>query len=159
MNQSNDVKTSGGITEIAFSFAGNKNDKLYWGGSIGVPILNYERVNVYTESDSSSNRRNYFKSATLTEWYQSKGVGLNLKLGLIFKPVDNIRVGAAIHTPTIYGMKDTYDATMETDLENYNTPSSVNVTTLNNGVIPQYNYDQSSPWRSRKCILCIQGNS
>lgn len=147
LNQNNDVKTSGGITEIAFSFAGNKNDKFYWGASVGLPILNYERTSILTETDAGTNSQNYFKSSTLTERFTSKGIGLNLKIGLIFKPVDNIRLGAAIHSPTIYGLKDTYDATMETDLENYNAPTSVNVATLNNGGIPQYNYDQNSPWR------------
>jgi hypothetical protein len=147
LNQQNDISTKGGITEIAFSFAGNRNDKFYWGASIGLPILNYERTSVLTETDAGSNAKNYFKSATLTERYTSKGIGLNLKLGLIFKPIENIRVGAAIHSPTIFGVKDTYDATLTTDLENYNAASTVNVSTLNNGVIPQYNYDQNTPWR------------
>lgn len=147
LNQQNDVVTKGGLTEIAFSFAGNKNDKVYWGASVGLPILNYERVSTLTETDATSNTSNYFKSATLKEWYTSKGIGLNLKVGLIFKPVESIRIGASIHTPTIYGVKDTYDAVMETDMENYNAASSVDVSTLNNGQIPRYNYDQTTPWR------------
>ncbi len=34
--QQRSVETSGGITEIAFDFASNKNDKVYIGGSIGL---------------------------------------------------------------------------------------------------------------------------
>ncbi|KIC93441.1 OmpP1/FadL family transporter [Flavihumibacter solisilvae] len=147
LNQSNTIETSGGITEVAISFAGNSNDKFYFGGSLGVPILNYERNSVYTETDATNQSNNYFNSATLRERYTSKGVGVNLKLGAIFKPVNFIRVGAAIHTPTLYGLKDSYDATMETDLDNYNEPTSVTIRELNDGYIPEYKYDLTSPWR------------
>jgi hypothetical protein len=147
LNQSHQISTSGGVTEVAVSFAGSSNDKFYWGGSLGIPILNYESNSTLTETDESGNNRNYFKTATLRERYTSKGVGLNLKLGMIFKPVDDLRLGVAIHTPTLYGLTDTYDASMETDLENYNTPSSVDVSTLNEGRIPDYKYDLTSPWR------------
>jgi len=147
LNQSNTIETSGGITEVAISFAGNSNDKFYFGGSLGVPILNYERNSVYTETDATNQSNNYFNSATLRERYTSKGVGVNLKLGAIFKPVNFIRVGAAIHTPTLYGLKDSYDATMETDLDNYNEPTSVTIRELNDGYTPEYKYDLTSPWR------------
>lgn len=147
LNQYNNIETKGGITEVAISFGGNTRDKFYWGASLGIPIVNYERNSTLTETDATANNKNYFHSATLKEYYSSKGVGMNLKMGIIFKPVNNIRLGLALHTPTLYGFKDTYDATMETDLENYNTATSVNVGTLNNGYLPTYKYDYTSPWR------------
>ena len=51
-------------------------DKLYIGGSIGVPIVNYERKSILTEADISGNNDNNFDYATYTEnlvqraWYQ-----------------------------------------------------------------------------------------
>lgn len=147
LNQENYIETKGGITELAISFAGSNKDKLFWGLSLGVPIVNYERSSVLTESDASDNAQNYFDYTTLRESYTSKGFGLNLKMGLIFRPVESVRLGAAIHTPTIYGLKDTYDATLETALENYNQPTSVNVKTLNEGILPEYRYDMTSPWK------------
>ncbi|MBZ5856658.1 OmpP1/FadL family transporter [Flavihumibacter profundi] len=147
LNQANNIETKGGVTEIAISYGGNHNDKFYWGASLGIPILNYERNSTLTETDASSNDRNYFKSGTLHEFSTTKGVGMNLKLGIIFKPVDNIRVGLALHTPTIYGLQETYDATMETKLENYNEPTAVNVSTLNSNTLPVYKYDYTSPWK------------
>lgn len=32
------------------------------------------------------------------------GVGTNLKFGVIYRPIPEIRLGAAIHTPTWYNM-------------------------------------------------------
>lgn len=147
LNQRNEIETSGGITELAVSFAGNSNDKFYWGVSLGVPILNYKRTSTFTESDASDNSRSYFKTASLREYYKSQGIGLNLKLGLIYKPVNSLRLGLALHTPTLYGIKETYDASMSTDLENYNLPASVDVQDLNDGYTPEYRYDLMSPWR------------
>ncbi|RYY60849.1 MAG: hypothetical protein EOO05_08495 [Chitinophagaceae bacterium] len=36
LNQSHTIETSGGITELALGFAGNRSDKFYIGGSIGI---------------------------------------------------------------------------------------------------------------------------
>lgn len=147
LNQENYIETSGGINELAFSFAGSSRQKIFWGVSLGIPILNYEKRVTYTESDATNNTRNYFNEAVLRERFTSKGVGLNLKLGMLFRPIESVRLGAAVHTPTLYGIKETYDADLYADLENYNTPSTVNVQTLNDGFIPEYRYDLTSPWK------------
>ncbi len=147
LNQTNNISTSGGVTEIAVSFAGNNKDKFYWGVSLGIPILNYERNSVLTETDAGNNADSYFHTAELREYYRTKGVGLNLKLGLILKPVNSLRLGLAMHTPTWYGLKETYDASMYTDLENYNSPSQVDVSAFTEGYMPQYRYDLLSPWK------------
>lgn len=147
LNQENRIETRGGITELAFTIAGGSNDKFYYGGGIGLPIVNYERNSVLTETDASDAGNNYFNRAELQERFTSKGFGLNLKGGVIFKPVEKLRLGFAFHTPTLYALKDTYDATLDTDLENYNGESSVNVSQLYDGYLPEYEYDLSSPWR------------
>jgi hypothetical protein len=147
LEQENRIETKGGITEIAFGFGTNKNDKLYFGGSLGIPIVNYESRKVFTERDISGNNNSDFNYSTLDETYTSKGVGVNLKLGMIFKPVDNLRLGLAVHTPSIYGLTDTYDGTMKTNTENYAMADSVNSKFFNNGDISKYEYDLTSPWR------------
>lgn len=147
LNQQNYIETKGGITEVAISFAGSSKEKIYWGVSLGVPVVNYERQSTLSESDASGNTENYFNEATLRETYSSRGVGLNLKLGLMARPTASTRFGAAIHTPTIYSIRETYDAEMFTDLEDFNLPTSVDVRTLNEGFPPEYRYDLTSPWR------------
>jgi len=147
LEQENSIETKGGITEIAFGFGTNKNDKLYFGGSLGIPIVNYESRKIFTERDISGNNNSDFSSSTLDETYKSKGVGLNLKLGMIFKPVDNLRLGLAVHTPSIYGLTDTYDATMSTNTENYANADTVSSKFFNNGETSEFEYDLTSPWR------------
>ncbi len=147
LRQRNDIETSGGITEIALSYGGNSNDRFYWGFTFGLPIYNYERNSTFTESDESGNQKNYFNTASLQERYHARGIGMNLKMGMIYKPVTSVRLGLALHTPTLYGIRESYDAVMHTDLENYNAPASVTVSDLNNGYSPMYRYDMVTPWR------------
>ncbi len=70
--QEKDIQTKGGITEIAFGYAANMDDKIYIGGSLGIPIVNYERTSTFTERDISGDEDNDFNYATYRENYSSK---------------------------------------------------------------------------------------
>jgi long-subunit fatty acid transport protein len=50
---------------------------------------------------------------------KTTGFGVNAKLGLIFKPVEKLRLGLAFHSPTISGMTDTYFASLVANTEKY----------------------------------------
>ncbi|MEP6727843.1 MAG: hypothetical protein ABJC98_18615, partial [Bacteroidota bacterium] len=150
VNQQHSIETKGGITEIAIGLAAARMDKLYLGGSLGIPIVNYEKNSVFTETDATGDVNNNFEHSTLTEKFTSKGIGLNLKLGAIYKVAEQLRLGLAVHTPTIYGLKDTYYASMTTNTENYIHPGNSTLTassdqTLN--INPDIKYDLNSPWR------------
>lgn len=151
--QEKDIETRGGITEIAFGYAANMEDKLYVGGSVGIPIVNYERTSIFTESDLSGNNDNDFNYFTYRERYRSQGVGFNGKLGLIYKPVNQVRAGVAIHTPTVYSLTERTTGRMETDLEQFFSDGLLGVAdedtiySANNFNIPEYSYDFYSPWR------------
>lgn len=150
VNQQNTIETSGGITEIALGFAATHTDKFYLGGSLGIPIVNYTKNSVFTETDATGDANSNFEHSTLTEKYTTQGVGVNLKIGAIYKPVDQLRLGLAIHTPTMYGLKDTYYASMTTNTENYvhNGNSTITATSDQTlGLSPQYKYDLNSPWK------------
>ncbi|MEJ7767824.1 MAG: hypothetical protein WKF89_08430 [Chitinophagaceae bacterium] len=148
--QQNYLQTKGGITEIALGLAGNMNDKFFFGGSIGIPIVNYEKTSTFTERDLSGNINNNFDYSTLRETYTTKGIGLNAKAGIIFKPVEDVRLGLSLHSPTIYGLQDTYSGNMATETENY-PPSpglvEVNSATVSGNELSQYKYDLISPWK------------
>ncbi|MEO8406125.1 MAG: aromatic hydrocarbon degradation protein [Chitinophagaceae bacterium] len=150
VNQSNRIETTGGITELALGYAANMDDKLYIGGSLGIPIVKYGKVSTFREEDATENIDNDFNYYELTEKYTTKGAGINFKLGMILKPAEFLRFGLAVHSPTWYSLTDTYSATMVADLDQfrYNPgPTSVTSTQLNGGVIPAYKYEIVSPWR------------
>ncbi|RYY67067.1 MAG: hypothetical protein EOO13_15015 [Chitinophagaceae bacterium] len=109
--------TSGGMYELAISGAFNKNDQWYFGGSIGIPVINYKSNTEFTESDTSSNAMNGFKSFTYNDEFRTIGAGVNLKLGIIYRPEEHLRFGLAVHTPSVIMQRDEHTASLRTNLE------------------------------------------
>ncbi|MEO6637218.1 MAG: aromatic hydrocarbon degradation protein, partial [Ginsengibacter sp.] len=82
-------------------------------------FLNYNRDATYRESDLSGDPNNNFNYFESKETLQTKGVGVNARLGVIYKPTSDVRLGLAIHTPTFYNITDKYTTEIITDLEGY----------------------------------------
>ncbi|MEO7922971.1 MAG: aromatic hydrocarbon degradation protein [Chitinophagaceae bacterium] len=117
--QENKITNKGGITELALAFAGNKHDKFLFGWTLGIPFLHYEKEATFTEADASSNATNKFDFASITENLTTSGVGVNLKMGFIYKPVEYVRLGLAVHTPSFYRLTDQYNASVTANTESY----------------------------------------
>lgn len=147
--QQNTLQTSGGMYEVALGYAVNKNDKLLIGGSIGVPIVNYNSTSTFRESDTSGNTNNNFGYFTYTDHFSTKGVGLNLKLGIIFKPSEFLRLGFAVHTPSyMFTVKDKRNVDLEVNSENYKGVRSVSSELFTNDVPGESSYTLSTPWKA-----------
>lgn len=117
--QENQLKSSGGITELALAAAGNMNDKFYFGATLGIPFLRYEKESSFTEADATDDFNNRFDFATISENLTTSGVGLNLKLGAIYSPVQHVRLGIAVHTPSFFRLTDKYNTSITTNTENF----------------------------------------
>ena len=149
LQQEKTVKTSGGITELAVGYAANMDDKIYVGGSVGIPFVSYERNTTYRESDPSGNNNNNFNFFELKDRIKTTGVGVNAKLGIIFKPQEQVRLGVTVHTPTYYSLSDQQNSSLTTDTEGYNgkeTVESSKFTANNNAGISDYLL--FSPWKA-----------
>lgn len=149
-------KTTGGITEVALGIAHNYEDKWFFGGTIGIPIVNLHSNTYYKESDTSSNKANSFNQFEYTDDYTTKGAGVNLKLGVIYRPKEYIRLGLAIHTPTIMVLTDTRTTSLTTQLERpywgsrYSTDTTITVSskTFTDGQPGQSKYFQNTPFKA-----------
>ena len=147
--QEKTIETTGGIYELGMSYAYNNKDKWMFGVGVGIPIINYKNTTTFTETDTSGNTNNNFGSFTHTDSYKTTGAGLNLKLGVIYRPQEYIRLGLAIHTPTyLFQLKDTRSTNLETNTENYNgvASASSNIFTLNNQP-GESKYSMLTPWK------------
>jgi hypothetical protein len=149
VNQEQTITTAGGMTEVGFAMSANMSDKFYFGGSLNWSVLKYERTSFYKESDATTNARNNFNYFSVEDFLSTTGIGVNLKLGMIFKPVEQVRIGLAFHTPTFYNMEDRYATTLTTDLEGYagagtQTQSSRD---FNNGLDGEFAYNLNNPLR------------
>lgn len=145
--QENTIDTRGGIHEITFGLAINQSN-WYWGGSLNFPLYNYRRKQTYTETDATANPNNNFASFEYNEDYSSKGWGVNGKFGVIYKPMDRIRLGLAFHTPTFASMTDKISSSITTNTEKYAGLKSESSNKLNSGNPGVYKYAMITPWKA-----------
>lgn len=110
--QSKQIASQGGISELSFAYAFAIDNKYYLGASLGIPSIRYENNSILTESDSSNSVEN-FNQLYLEELLQTRGIGINLKLGGIARINSNLRIGAYFHSPTKIRLNDTYESYLE----------------------------------------------
>lgn len=92
---------------------------------MGVYDMNYDRYTSYTENlndDKGADNGGY----TLDNYYRLEGTGMDLKLGVIVRPIESspFRLGFAVHTPTWYDLRESYNATLSSDILAYENPIS-----------------------------------
>lgn len=115
--QHKSVDSKGGMGETVLSFGGNYKNKVFIGTTIGFIHERYIEESTYEEIDEKDTISD-FKSFKYVQNLSTKGNGYNLKVGIIVKPVDWLRIGAAIHTPSILNLKDNYSSSMKSNLDN-----------------------------------------
>lgn len=115
------VESRGSIGEYDIALGLNFDNKFYLGATIGVQNVNWKRQLYYGEDyiyDSTPVYSDGTPLQTPAEWMDYNqavdvsGAGVNFKLGFILRPIPALRIGAAIHTPTYYQLKRSYQAYM-----------------------------------------------
>ncbi len=109
-------ETRGAMNEITMTLGGNYADKLYVGATFGFPIVNYDETSSYSEKDHMDTISG-FKEFYYNEDLAINGAGFNFKFGLIYRPINFIRVGASIQTPSFIALEDNYYIDMKSDLD------------------------------------------
>jgi hypothetical protein len=144
------IENKGYINELVFSYAGNYKDRLLIGATIGVPFLNNTENKTYTETDDI-NANPSFNKLVYKEFLQTDGVGINAKLGLIVRVSPYLRLGAAVHTPTVYTLKDTFLNSAEYTYTERNAIKTFTGTSPSG--ITDYKFQ--TPWRflASACVL------
>lgn len=120
VSQSKSIETSGSMGETVLSYGGNYNNKLYLGATLGFPHINYSENIAYSESSVQNDTLSGFKSFKLEQDVSTRGTGINIKLGLIYRLTDWMRIGAAFHSPTAFTMHDDYVYTMNSSFSSGN---------------------------------------
>jgi hypothetical protein len=86
---------------------------------MGIPRIRYTEESTYQEKADSVGS-NGFKSYQLNQNLSTTGSGLNMKFGMIYKPIDWVRIGAAVHSPTYYNMHDSWNSSMTSSFTGIN---------------------------------------
>ncbi len=106
---------NGSIDEYSFVLGLNFNHKLYVGMAWGINDVYYSEGTTIYENDDNNNI-SYFNNFTFNNYFNTYGVGHNFKFGVIYKPVNQLRLGISIHTPTYYHLHDNFNTSMYSDI-------------------------------------------
>jgi len=107
--QEKSITRKGNIGEYNISFAANYSNVLYIGGSLGIQSVTFsEKTNHYDNFDIIAN----INSFNFRENFDINGYGYNLKIGILAKPVEFVRIGAAFHSPTTLNLDYNFNTNM-----------------------------------------------
>lgn len=138
-NQAENIVQEGSSSQITIAYGANFNYKLFVGGSVGVRTLNFNSRKIYSE--------NFFNEPLINSNLQENlfinGGGINLNLGLIYKPIDYLNLGFNFQSPTWYALNDEYSSSTIAVYDNYDyEPEGITLGTeeaLSDIIISSYN--------------------
>lgn len=94
---------TGYIGEYDFNLSGNIEDRIFLGLTIGIHDVHYKAYGEYNETLAN----NPGESLTVCDERKITGSGFDVKLGAIFRPIEDspFRFGLSVATPTFYDLK------------------------------------------------------
>lgn len=114
------VESRGSIGEYDIAVGFNFDNRFYLGATVGLQAVDWKRQFYYGEDYIYNGAEPVYSDGvplqTPAQWMDYNqavdvsGAGVNLKLGFIWRPIPALRVGAAVHTPTFYSLKRSYQA-------------------------------------------------
>lgn len=148
-----DVVTSGGANEYNIAVGGNFANKVFWGIDFGIVDLDYSMTAMWGENlqnavvDNPEGTENSSSMWKMTNSYVASGTGYNVKLGLIYRPIQELRLGLSFATPTWYSINESYLASTNFQYS-VNIPDMADNRAITNGGqwgLNSYNF--RTPWR------------
>lgn len=113
MNHNRIITTKGGVSEYTFSYSTNYLNRLYFGVNWGLRTARYTEDYTHRESQYGGPITS-IDSFEYIYHLETRGNGNNFKIGVIYLPVQQLRIGLSLHTPTYYNLKDAWSADMST---------------------------------------------
>lgn len=143
-SQRKSVSRSGSIDEYSFASGLNFNHKFYLGASVGITDLYFRETSIISEADKNGNIP-FFNDYQFNSYLRTSGSGYNFKFGAIYKPVNEVRLGVSVHTPTFYRMHDIFETNMISSVT-YNDGSTEGYD--ENSPVSEYDYHMETPMRA-----------
>jgi hypothetical protein len=139
INQSRFRETSGGKNEVLLTGGFNYLDKIYFGATLGIPIVNYRSTTRFLEDDFENSNPD-FQNFELQQNFRTNGVGINLKAGVIYRVSPFMRLALALHSPERLSLSERYSSNIESVAFNinyfYESPEG------------EFDYKLRTPWRA-----------
>ncbi len=118
LTQRGTIRERGSLDEMNLALGFNINDKVFFAFNAGIPFLTYSATNDFSETDDADNIPRFSRYRFVQE-YRTNGIGFNLKLGLIYRPVAWYRTGVAFHLPTWFRLDENYYAYLDETFDGF----------------------------------------
>ena len=146
-SQRKTMDRKGYINEYLLAAAANFNHKFYLGATLGIHDVYFkENSNLY-EWDQANNIP-IFNNLNFNNYLKTTGSGINFKIGAIFKPIEQLRLGVAFHSPTFYKFHDLYDTGMTSSLTYDNTSTGTENLSAKPAQEGTYDYEIVTPMKA-----------
>ena len=143
VNNSLQMSEKGAIDTYDFTVGTSINNVLNLGISLSLTDIYYNLYSKNSEDFSNGNKAGF----DLHNYLVSEGNGLGVKLGVIYRPVNELRLGLSYHSPTWYTMRDRFTGEIEENVENYLTdPDYKSSTTFSGEKSNDYNFKTPDKW-------------
>lgn len=141
----------GYIDQYDFTFGTTLNNVLNIGVTINVADIYH---NLSTDFLEDFNSGGY----TLENDITTTGAGVGAKFGLIYRPVNELRLGLAYHTPMWYSMTEVFRAAIDDDMGAYVTDPDYEKGRTSSATFTNY-YDLKTPGKIVLSAASVLGNS
>jgi long-subunit fatty acid transport protein len=114
------VRRTGGSSDVNFSIGTNISNKLFIGASLGLSSFSYTSTEITNEKGLFTNPNNgqaLDYDVDFIRDFDTEGSGVNLKLGAILKPSNELRIGLSFESPTWFSVRDNYSETLYNNID------------------------------------------
>ena len=149
--QSYTSRERGGLSSFDFNVAMNLSDRFYVGATIGIYSIDYHRSSIYSETFMGTEEYGEGGNYRFGNDFWTDGSGVDFKLGFIWRPIEysSFRIGAAIHTPTFYSIKERNRAYIDYNLMDVDSHSGTTevMDRHDNPMDGEFKYRLTTPWK------------
>jgi hypothetical protein len=110
--QLGEFDSKGAQTQWNFAYAGNYNDKLYVGGTIGFNRIKYDYIHTLNETYTTGT---VFRGAAQSEDLTVSGNGVNATFGIIYKVTPTLQFGGSLTSPTFTKIRESFNQNTHAD--------------------------------------------
>lgn len=139
------LQETGYLDEYSIGWAGNFSNRLFLGATVNLQSVNYNARSIYEEIFGTGG------AMSLDSHVATTGAGLNLNIGAIVRPIDMLRLGFSIHTPTVFALSDNNYSNLDYYFDNANNGY------LNTPSDGSSDYRLRTPWKFNTSAAVIIG--
>jgi len=159
IEQQEEIQRRSSQNQLDIGVGTSFRDRIYLGASLGIVTTTFKQesifreggyyVDQYTVNETTGEAEIVLDgdySLELRDEFTAEGNGINLKIGVIARPIDALRLGLSVQTPTAYTFTDTYQRSLQATTLN---PATAQPETNTATELPgEFTYRLTTPFRA-----------